>query len=171
MMSTQTYSRILFKKLHPDAKLPTQGKPGDAAFDLYCVEDFTLDLGETKAVSTGLQLANMDPYDHVTPGSLFLQVEGRSGLASKGIFPLGGIIDATYRGEIKVILHNGNQTKLGILGIPTIEPHQFKAGDRIAQMIIRRIVTNDNRHVVEMVETKEVSPSVRGDGGFGSTGT
>ena len=54
---------IRFKKLVPEAKLPTQGKPGDAAFDLYCVGDITLRPGQTVAVSTGLQLADM-PDNH-----------------------------------------------------------------------------------------------------------
>lgn len=163
MMSTTASTRILFKKMHPKAKLPTQGKPGDAAFDLSCVEDVEIAPGETVAVSTGLVLAHMNPYENLEgDDSRFLQIVGRSGLALKGIFPLGGIIDSTYRGEIKVILHNGNAaTQAGFC---------FKAGDRIAQMLIQRIITNDNRHVVEMVEAQEVTATERGDSGFGSTG-
>jgi dUTP pyrophosphatase len=149
--------RIFFKKLVPEAKLPTQGKRGDAAFDLSCVEAFDLHAGETKGVSTGLQLAEMPAVQG--DDSLFLQVEGRSGLALKGITPLGGIIDATYRGEIKVILHNLSNVV-----------QSFKAGDRIAQLIVRKIVTNDSRNVVEMVESQEVSETSRGSAGFGSTG-
>lgn len=159
---------IKFKKLVPNAKLPVQGKPGDAAFDLSCVEDFTLHPGETRAISTGLQLADM-PARYVDGSSVFLQFEGRSGLALKGVFPVGGIIDATYRGELKVILHNGNNAVIySALGAGKLE---FKAGDRIAQLIVRKIVTNDFSNSVKMTEVEEVTETVRGASGFGSTGT
>lgn len=152
---------IKFKKLVPNAKLPTQGKPGDAAFDLSCVEDFCLLPGETKAISTGLVLADM-PARYMDGSSVFLQFEGRSGLALKGVFPVGGIIDATYRGELKVILHNGNHQ---------VPLYTGKAGDRIAQLIVRKIVTNDFSNSVKMTEVEEVTETVRGADGFGSTGT
>lgn len=163
---------IKFKKIHENAKLPKQGKHGDAAFDLYCVEDFNLPMGVTKAVSTGLVLADMPAHDH-DHSSLFLQIEGRSGLASKGVWPVGGIIDATYRGEIKVLLHNGNQPHLTITdkGCELDGPHMlFKAGDRIAQLVIRKIVTNDDHHRVEFEESDTVTETDRGADGFGSTG-
>lgn len=156
---------IKFKKLVPQAKLPTQGKPGDAAFDLYCVEDFKLHAGETRVVTTGLQLADMESSQggHF----VFLQIEGRSGLAAKGVFPLGGIVDATYRGEIKVILHNGNLPPALFGHWPFVnQGHlEFKAGDRIAQMIVRLIADPP-----EIVEAHEVSETNRGSAGFGSTG-
>lgn len=168
---------IRFKKLVPEAKLPTQGKPGDAAFDLYCVEDFKLHAGETRAVTTGLQLADFPPTLSGEGSSIFLQIEGRSGLALKGVFPLGGIIDATYRGEIKVILHNGNLPP-NLFGPaattlwPFVNPGhiEFKAGDRIAQLLVRKIVTNDWLHKVNMVEATEITETTRGSAGFGSTG-
>lgn len=161
--------QIKFKKIHPNAVLPKQGKLGDAAFDLCCVEDFSLNEGERKLVSTGLQLASMPEQPPWQNGfSLFLQIEGRSGLAARGIIPLGGIIDATYRGEIKVILQNLNNT-------PNVNRNvlaeHFKAGDRIAQLLVRVILTNDStRSMVEMVEAEEVTETTRGDAGFGSTG-
>lgn len=172
--------QIKFKKIHPNAVLPKQGKPGDAAFDLCCVEDFSLRPGERQLVSTGLQLAGMPEQPPWQSGlSLFLQIEGRSGLAAKGIVPLGGIIDATYRGEIKVILQNLNQERQCNTAylMETIQDENdkktvsFKAGDRIAQLLVRVILTNDStRSVVEMVETEEVTETARGDAGFGSTG-
>jgi len=161
--------QIKFKKLIPEAKLPVRGKPGDAAFDIYSAEDFDLRPGETRLVSTGLQLADMPTTMGKNGPGVFLQIEGRSGLASKGIFPLGGIIDATYRGEIKVILHNGNPwhpVELNPQGsMNNIEPVKFKVGDRIAQLLVRLIATD-----VNMVESEEVTETVRGISGFGSTG-
>jgi dUTP pyrophosphatase len=143
---------IKFKKIHPEARLPTKGKPGDAAYDLYCVEETVLHEGFVEKVRTGLQLADMTPEDG--EDLLFLQIEGRSGLASKGVFPLGGIIDGSYRGEIMVLLFNStDQTKF------------FSPGDRIAQMIIRRTPKD-----VLIEETEQVTETSRGSSGFGSTG-
>ena len=164
---------IKFKRIHENAKLPKQGKPGDAAFDLTCVEDFTLHAGETKAVSTGLVLADMSSEDDRWD-AVFLHIVGRSGLALKGVFPLGGIVDSTYRGEIKVILHNGNpshkHSSIAQIGAydftPTID---FKAGDRIASMLIQKVVANDERERVVFEETSDVSTTTRRADGFGST--
>lgn len=151
---------IKFKKLVPEAKLPTKGKPGDAAYDLYSIEKVAIRGCQTMAVRTGLQLADMPLEDG--PDLLFLQIEGRSGLASKGIFPLGGIIDATYRGEIMVLLQNGNESSPpGFAYAPTI----INPGDRIAQIIVRRTPKD-----VQMEETEEVTETSRGASGFGSTG-
>jgi len=162
---------IKFKKLIHEAKLPTQGKSGDAAFDLYCTEDFELQPGETKSVSTGLQLADMPSSIGKRGPNVFLQIEGRSGLAAKGVFPVGGIVDATYRGEIKVILHNGNPEH--DFNITSSTPWwtqrkdsvKFKAGDRIAQLLVRLIASD-----VTMTEAEEVTETTRGTDGFGSTG-
>jgi dUTP pyrophosphatase len=158
--------KIKFKKLVPEAKLPTKGKPGDAAYDLYCIEKFELLPGQTKKVRTGLQLADMPLEDG--PDLLFLQIEGRSGVASNGVYPLGGVVDAIYRGEIQVILHNGNDTwdyhhnyfdeMNGALS--------FNPGDRVAQIILRRTPKD-----VVLEETEEVTETSRGSSGFGSTGT
>jgi dUTP pyrophosphatase len=171
--------QIKFKKTHPNAILPKQGKLGDAGFDLFCVEDFRLRPGERQLVSTGLQLADMPAGIFGSHFSFFLQIEGRSGLAAKGVIPLGGIIDATYRGEIKVILQNLNQQRHGSIFSETVDRDlsektvSFKAGDRIAQLLIRVIVTSDGRDLagdVEMLEADDVTETARGDAGFGSTG-
>lgn len=148
---------IQWKRITPTATLPTQGKVGDAAFDIYSDDEFVLESHETKVVNTGLVLADM-PAQY-KGNSIFLQIEGRSGLASKGIIPLGGIIDANYRGEVKIILHNLSSV-----------PRTFKLGDRIAQVIIRQIVTNDHDNSVCHVESFRVTQSTRGQDGFGSTG-
>ena len=171
--------QIKFKKTHPNAILPKQGKLGDAGFDLFCVEDFRLRPGERQLVSTGLQLADMPAGIFGSHFSFFLQIKGRSGLAAKGVIPLGGIIDATYRGEIKVILQNLNQQRHGSIFSETVDRDlsektvSFKAGDRIAQLLIRVIVTSDGRDLagdVEMLEADDVTETARGDAGFGSTG-
>lgn len=168
---------IKFKKVHELAKLPKQGKQGDAAFDLSCVEDFDIRPGETRMVSTGLVLSDMSEWDD-RGDSVFLQIVGRSGLASKGLFPLGGIVDATYRGEIKVLLHNGNTHHFYKSELPgdtelrgiIIEPIKFKAGDRIASMLIQKVVTNDSMDRVVFEESSDISETNRGAHGFGSTG-
>ncbi len=152
---------IKFKKVHPNAKLPTQGKPGDAAFDLSCVNDFSISPGETIAVSTGLSLADMP--SQMEGSDVYLQIEGRSKLAKLGVHPLGGVIDATYRGEIIVLL-TYNQTDYNPMFDRGLT-HFFKTGDRVAQFVIRKIVTN-----VSFEETDKVTETVRGDAGFGSTG-
>lgn len=162
--------KIKFKKLVPEAKLPTKGKPGDAAYDLYCIEKFELLPGQTKKVRTGLQLADMPLEDG--PDLLFLQIEGRSGMASNGVYPVGGIVDAIYRGEIQVILHNGNQlTQTYDVLAKSFYSHaekvvKYDPGDRIAQIIVRRTPKD-----VVLEETEEVTETSRGSSGFGSTGT
>jgi dUTP pyrophosphatase len=153
--------KIKFKKVHLNAKLPTQGKPGDAAFDLSCVNAFSLSPGETIPVPTGLFLADMP--SQMEGSDVYLQIEGRSKLAKLGVQPLGGVIDSTYRGEIIVLL-TYNETSYNPLTNKGLTLF-FKPGDRIAQFVIRKIVTN-----VSFEETDEVTETVRGDAGFGSTG-
>jgi dUTP pyrophosphatase len=99
---------IKFKKVHPEARLPTKVHTTDAAWDLYAITNFYLSPGKAIKVPTGLRLADMPAEDG--DDILFLQIEGRSGLASRTCFPVGGIIDASYRGEILVLLYNGSDT-------------------------------------------------------------
>jgi dUTP pyrophosphatase len=163
---------IKFKKLVPDAQLPTKGKPGDAAYDLYSCEKVRLFPGQTRKVRTGLQLADMPLEDG--PDLLFLQIEGRSGVATRGVYPIGGIVDGSYRGEIQVILHNGNpltfsyNTNSTSWSVSCDEDKEvfINPGDRIAQIIVRRTPKD-----VLMEETEEVTETSRGASGFGSTGT
>ncbi len=134
--------------LHPEAKIPRyahSGPWGDLAADLYAVSAWTLEPGETVAIPTGLALGFPSEY-----GAL---VEDRSGLALRGLTTLAGVIDPGYRGEIKVVL-----TNLGAI------PQSIAPGDRIAQLrLVRRIEAT-----FEVVESLE--ETVRGGGGFGSTG-
>lgn len=144
--------RIRVQRLLPDAQVPRYahvGDYGDLAADLFAAEPATLAAaghqGSTALIRTGL--AFEFPSTH---GAL---VEDRSGLAVKGITTLAGVIDPGYRGELKIIVSN-------LSALPfVIEP-----GHRIAQLrIVERI-----QAVFE--ETHEIDGTLRGAGGFGSTG-
>lgn len=138
---------LLCKRLTPTAKLPTLGSEQAACYDLYAdIEaDIILWPNETKAIPTGL--AFQPPRDYM------LQILSRSGLASKGMFVVGGIVDEDYRGEVKVLLTNNGRTELHI-----------HPDDRIAQMALRRY------HHADIVDVNYLNDTTRGDGGFGHTG-
>lgn len=141
--------RIRIKKLHADAHLPeyAHGPLEDAGMDLRCIEGAVLEPGVPQALPTGLAL-------EIPPG-FEVQVRPRSGLALKHAITLPNspaTIDPGYRGELKVILLN--------LGRSAYEVH---AGDRVAQMVVAQYVP------VEW-EQGELAESVRGEGGFGSSG-
>ena len=139
---------ILTKRLHPDAVIPSFANDGDAGCDLVAVESAVLRAGGGRAmVPTGLAVAI--PEGH---GGFVLP---RSGLASRhGVTCANapGLIDPGYRGEIRVILLNLGR-----------EPYTIHPGDRIAQMVVTRY---------EAVEWGEetLASSIRGEGGFGSSG-
>lgn len=139
---------VALKKVHPDAKVPFQAKPGDAGFDLSSVENLVLLPGKFTAVATGLSFA--------MEGNIELQIRPRSGLAAKhGVTVLNspGTIDSGYRGEVKVLLINHGD-----------KPFEIKVGDRIAQGVFAFLPT------IVLEEVAELPTSERGDGGFGSTG-
>lgn len=144
-------SNICFKLTSPGAQLPKKGRPGDIAYDIYASEDITVYSKKTRKVPTGLVLAHMPTQDNY-----FIKIEGRSGLALRGIFPVGGIVDPNYRGEIGIILTNQSP-----------ERFEIKAGDRIAQMIIYKVADDTT---LPLVEVDEVQETERGAGGFGSSG-
>jgi dUTP pyrophosphatase len=141
--------RIRIKKLHPQAHLPeyAHGPIEDAGMDIRCVETVSLEPGVPHAVATGLGLEIPSGYE--------VQIRPRSGLALKHAITLPNApatIDPGYRGELKIILLN--------LGKAAYLIH---AGDRIAQMVVARY------EAVEW-EEGELAESVRGAGGFGSSG-
>lgn len=143
--------RINVKKLRPDARLPVYGTEFSAGADLCACLDapVTLQPGETKLISIGIAMEIPAGY----AGLVF----ARSGLASKRhLAPANkvGVIDPDYRGEFFVPLHNHGPVP------QTVEP-----GERIAQMILTPFLT------AQFVETETLSDTVRGAGGFGSTGT
>jgi dUTP pyrophosphatase len=137
------------KRLHPDAQLPAyaHGPLEDAGMDLRSVEAITLEPGKPALVPTGLAIELPSGYE--------AQLRPRSGLALKNAITIPNApatIDPGYRGEIRVILLNAGR-----------EPFRIEPGDRIAQMVIARY------EAIEWEEA-ELSDSVRGAGGFGSSG-
>ena len=142
---------IAVKKLDERAVLPTYGSEFSAGADLYAVADGDIVFapGETKFVKTGLAMEIPVGYAGL--------IYARSGLACKrGLAPANkvGVIDCDYRGEVMVALHNH-----------TDAPQTVAKGERIAQLVITPYV------VADFEETNELSETVRGEGGFGSTGT
>lgn len=144
------------KKLTENAVLPTQGSAAAAGYDLYSVDTFCIEPGETRLTHTGLAIE--------IPKGFWGGIYARSGLATKkGLRPANcvGVIDSDYRGEIMVALYNDSSS------IQHIE-----AGDRIAQLVFHQqvqIVPNENGNIWEIVD--ELSNTDRASGGFGSTGT
>jgi len=134
--------------LHENATQPNYAHVGDSGLDLYPVENFTLEPGEFKAISTGIALELPLGYE--------AQVRPRSGLALKhGVTVLNapGTVDCAYRGEVKVILINHSKTAFGL-----------KAGEKaIAQLVIAKVTT------VNIEVVTDISDTTRGQNGFGST--
>jgi dUTP pyrophosphatase len=133
------------KRIHPEAKLPVYGHPGDAGLDLFSVVDHELGPGEVLAVPTGIQVA-------VPPGHVGL-VWDKSGISLRGVHRLAGVVDSGYRGEVQVVMIN--------LGPG---PFAIRKGMKIAQMLVQPVA------VVEVVESDSLDDTSRGPGGFGSTG-
>ena len=139
---------IKFVKINEDAIIPKFAHLSDAGMDVYASEAAELQAGEYKIVKTGLQMSMPFGYE--------AQVRPRSGLAAKfGVTVLNtpGTIDCEYRGEVGVILINHGKNVFKI-----------EKGDRIAQMVVNKLT----RFEVKQVKTLE--KTVRGEGGFGSTG-
>jgi dUTP pyrophosphatase len=130
------------KRIHPEARLPVYGHPGDAGLDLFSVIDRVLPPGDVFAVPTGIQIAV--PAGHVG------LVWDKSGISLKGVHRLAGVIDAGYRGEVQVVMIN--------LGS---EPFALRKGMKIAQLLVQP---------VSAVEADSLDDTSRGQGGFGSTG-
>ncbi len=137
---------VKVRRLHPAARLPDRATNWSAGADLACVEAFTLAPGERKLAPTGLAV-------EIPPG-WYGRIAPRSGQAwQRGVDTLAGVVDADYRAELKVLIINFGEA-----------PVSFKAGDRIAQLIIERAA------VCDYVWADELSETGRGEGGFGSTG-
>jgi len=139
---------VLVHRLDPGLPLPARAHPGDAGVDLYAAEAVVLGPGERATVGTGVAVAVPEGYAGL--------VAPRSGLAQRhglGIVNAPGVVDAGYRGEIRVILVNHGT-----------EAVSLARGERIAQLLVVQV------GVEEMLEVEELPPSERGSGGFGSTG-
>lgn len=142
---------VFFKKLDANAKVPTYGSPYSAGADIYalCDGSVTIPTGKSAFVHTGISLE--------IPEGVVGLIYARSGMACKrDIAPANkvGVIDSDYRGEIIVCLHNHGQDDAVI-----------ENGERVAQMVFAPYFAAD------FAESEELSDTMRGAGGFGSTGT
>ena len=129
-----TKPRIEFVKMSPEAVLPAPGRIGDIGFDLTSICDLKIPAGGSAKVSTGIRLANV-----TTPTQawkILLKIEGRSGLASKGIFPVGGIIDPTR--VVKIALQNAASVAGTILLTETVivEEKKTENNDNMLQNLM-----------------------------------
>ena len=142
--------KVLIKKLSPAVQLPKYKTDGASGMDLmaFIEKPINLEPGKSCLIPTGLSVAFPKEYE--------IQIRPRSGLAAKNsisVLNTPGTIDSDYRGEIKIILFNhGNKNFM------------INNKDRIAQMVLTPIIK------MELEETNELPESIRGEGGFGSTG-
>ena len=142
--------KVLIKKLNPSVQLPSYKANGASGMDLmaFIEKPINLEPGKSCLVPTGLSVAFPIEYE--------IQIRPRSGLAAKNnisVLNTPGTIDSDYRGEIKIILFNHSNDNFII-----------NNNDRIAQMVLTPIIK------MELEETNELPESIRGGGGFGSTG-
>ena len=142
--------KVLIKKLSPTVQLPTYKTNGASGMDLmaFIEKPINLEPGKSCLVPTGLSVAFPKEYE--------IQIRPRSGLAAKNnisVLNTPGTIDSDYRGEIKVILYNHGK-----------EDFLINNKDRIAQMVLAPVIK------MNFEETEELPKTIRGEGGFGSTG-
>lgn len=137
---------LLIKKLSDKARLPTRGSAFAAGYDIYASKAIVIPARGKALVDTDISMA--------VPAGTYGRIAPRSGLASKNFIDTGaGVIDADYRGQVKVLLFNHSDADFAV-----------SEGDRVAQLVLERIYTP------EVLEVAELEESVRGAGGFGSTG-
>ena len=140
--------KLLIVREDKSVPLPKYQTQGSAGMDLHSAEDVSIGSGEFKIVNTGLRVA--------IPSGFEGQIRPRSGLAAKhgiSIVNTPGTADSDYRGVIKIIMINHGK-----------ESFEIRKGDRIAQLVINKIETP------ELIEVDELSETIRGDSGLGSTG-
>jgi dUTP pyrophosphatase len=133
------------KKINKEAKLPVYGHKGDAGLDLFSCVECVLAAGETRPIPTGIQVA-------IPEGQVGL-VWDKSGISLKGVHRLAGVIDAGYRGEVRVVMVNLGR-----------EPFVINKWMKIAQLLVQPV------QEVRVIEVEELDDTSRGDKGFGSTG-
>ena len=142
--------KVLIKKLNPAVKLPEYKTSGASGMDLiaFIEKPVSVKSKTSSIIPTGLSVAFQEKYE--------IQIRPRSGLAAKNnitVLNTPGTIDSDYRGEIKVIIYNHGDDDFII-----------NNGDRIAQMVLSPIIKMD------LEEVKNLPKTIRGEGGFGSTG-
>lgn len=148
---------LKFKRLHPDAVIPSYQNPGDSGMDICSLTEAKVKPGQIKILSTGLATEIPEGYE--------LQVRPRSGHAVEGLTLVNApaTLDSGFRGEIKLIVIN-------LLSDPssmfyTVDKSiSIKKGERVAQLVLAKVPK------LPIVEVEELSPSQRGTSGFGSTG-
>jgi len=141
--------RLEIRRLDPDLPLPSYAHAGDAGMDLFAAEEVTLRPHQRALVPTGVAVAIPEGYAGF--------VQPRSGLAiNQGLSLVNtpGLIDSHYRGEIKVI----------VINLDPVTPIHIARGDKVAQFVIQAVVRAD------LVEVDHLGETLRGEGGFGSTG-
>ena len=141
---------IPVKRLTESATIPTKSRKTDAGYDLYADEDIAIYPEETRLISTGIAFAIPDGYAGL--------IWDRSGLGSKGIHRHAGVVDSSYRGEVKVALSNSR------FGGDVDNTYLIAKGDRIAQILFQKVPH------FELVEAEELDDTNRGSSGFGSSG-
>lgn len=136
---------VKFKKLNPNAIPFSYSREQDACMDMYALGTTTILAGTTKIIPTGIAVEIPQGYEGL--------VRGRSGLASKGITAHLGTIDETYRGDVGMIITNH-----------TAQPFTIEAGMRLAQFTVKPV------YHIELEEVEELSNTIRGSNGYGSSG-
>jgi len=135
---------VKFKLIHKNSKLPKQ-KVGYAGWDIIAVNSGDIFPSEIGTINTGLVLADT-PFSYTTGGLSMLKIEGKFGIARKGVFPISGIIDPYYREEIKVLLYNS------YLSVFSYEP-----GDIIAKIVCYPVHSNNADGKVSIIESNTVN--------------
>ncbi len=138
-------SSFQVKLNYEDAQAPTRGSDEAAGYDLYSYESETVVPKQIKLIDTGISIR--------VPEGTYGRIAPRSSVSKRGILINAGVIDRDYRGPVKVMVHNISNNS-----------YIIKKNDRIAQLILEKIKTPP----VELVE--ELDDTIRGEGGFGSTG-
>ena len=137
--------QLKIKKIRDDAKVPTRAHHDDAGIDLYAYGEHRVESRQTAVIPTGVAFEIEEGYVGL--------IWDKSSISSKSIKTLGGVIDAGYRGEVSVVVNNLSDV-----------PYTFSHGHKVAQLLIQKV------EFPEIAEVDELSDSLRGEGGFGSTG-
>ena len=137
--------KLLVKKMRQDARLPTRAHKEDAGIDLYACGTHILLSHQTAMIPLGIAIEMEEGYVGL--------IWDKSSIGAKSIKTLGGVIDAGYRGELTIMVHNLSN-----------ESYTFEHGHKVAQMLLQKI------ELGSVIEVEELTPSARGTGGFGSTG-
>ena len=138
-------TNLFVNRLTTTSKLPYKKYESDAGFDLSCDENFEIKPWDKILVHTGIAFT--------VPEGTYGQIAPRSSVSMKGVFVNAGVIDRTYTGEVRILLFN-----------MTNDVIRFTQGDRIAQLIIKKIDSPT------IIECNDLNTTERGSGGFGSTG-